>query len=772
MNEKLVKIIPIIHKIMNTIKKHPKISKGILAALIIVYGELPLVLQLQNKFKYDTIELYLSPGFLIKNLFTKTVFRGLIRFNIVVAIVIAVILLFIITKKISDGEEVDMTSLSSILSGKPKEKKIVYSKSVGTYGTAEWMDMKYLTSPKMKQFLQVSDPKHSHGTILGYVRGTKKVITLPQKTFYNRNVLVLGSSGSMKTRSYVTPNILNLMRDGESMFITDPKGELVRSTSSILKKYGYVVKVLNLVNIECSDRWNLLNNVTDDISAIVFSKTIIDNTTDSKKGGDQFWDKGQQNLLKALALYIVNEMDDSEKNMTKLYQLITQKKATENLTALFNKLPADHPAMQPFNIFLESADNDKVRAGMISGLATRLQLFQARKFKMLTEGDDIDLELPGKKKCAYFLVIPDSHSSFDFMAALFYSFAFMKLTNEADLRLSGKLKLQVNFILDEFSNICQIPDFTKKISTIRSRGINVFVIIQNITQLENRYPDGAWEEIISGCDNKVFLGCNENTTADYIEKTLGTSTVEDTSESNDKYSMTSFKAKESKRYVKRNLMNADEVLKIDPFYSIIIPKGQNPIKAEKMDFTEHPLYPEMEDTPVKTTLKEWSAEFHEEWLELHKNDDENENNLLADKKNEDTNNDNEEEITEDTSPVIEETPSEKGTKDNIDSDTTQNKEEKLTEQEEITEETEVTMDAPKKSLLDDFIREPENNYGQDNQENEKENPSKDDENKSTKDAIIKENKEIREQSTIKVRPKKHTKRTFIPAGQQSFFDMK
>ena len=190
-----------------------------------------------------------------------------------------------------------------------KEKKITYAKKVGTYGTADWQNESEIE--KLDKFISVDT---WDGIILGYIRDTKKVLSLPKKSLWNRNIAVFGSSGSMKSRSFVIPNILNLINEEESMFITDPKGELVRQTSSILQENGYVVRQLNLNNPLCSDRWNFLKEVHDDITAITFAQAIIQNTSDKESKGD-FWEKGQENLLKALALYIVNELEDDKVNI-------------------------------------------------------------------------------------------------------------------------------------------------------------------------------------------------------------------------------------------------------------------------------------------------------------------------------------------------------------------------------------------------------------------------------------------------------------------------
>lgn len=596
----MIKLSKIYLILSNVLKKIPRSSQKKYLAFIatIIYIEAPIVIMIREGFfNVNLLELYFSPIKVLFKLFNFQIIFTLINLNITFLIFGFIIrAIFIVNKSGSFNFE-------------EKEKKIDCAKNLGTYGTAEWMGRSEIN--KLQDYISINT---NEGIIFGYFRGTEDIITLPKNTFNNRNVAVFGSSGSMKSRSFVIPNILNLIRSEESMFITDPKGELLRKCSSILEKFGYIVKALNLNNIECSNQWNILSTVEDDMSAITFAQSIMLNTKENKKAGGDFWEKGQENLLKALVLYIIKELPENERNMTSLYSFLTAKDAAKKLEMRFKFLREDHIAIQPYNIFLESSENTKIRSGMISGLATRLQLFQSKKFKMLTSENEIDLGLPGRKKCAYFAVLPDSHASFDFMACLFFSMAFIKLISIADRKPTGKLDKQVNFILDEFPNIAQIPDFEKKMATIRSRGINAFVIFQNITQLQNRYPEGKWEDILGNCDNHIFLGCNENTTAKFISDTLGSMTIKDFSESKDKYSFNPLEKKISEKYVKRNILNMDEVRRINPFHSILMLKGQNPIKMSKMDYTNHELSDEMEEIPIYYMLKEWSKEFHKDWL--------------------------------------------------------------------------------------------------------------------------------------------------------------
>lgn len=485
-------------------------------------------------------------------------------------------------------------------------KVISFSKDNGTHGTAQWMSMDRLM--KLNEYIDI---KKGEGIIFGRVKASpKKIVTLPKKSRYNRNVAVFGSPGSRKSRAFARPNIFNLALAGESIICTDPKGELASDTIPMLEEMGYKCKVLNLVNMIHSDRWNPLGEIIDDLSAQTFAQVVIDNTSAPNAKADEFWTRTEMNLLKALALYVTMEIPKENANMATLYSLISTRDAKKT-EKIFDNLDDDHPAIKPYNIYKQASET--VRTGVVIGLGTRLQIFQSKLVQKVTETSDIDIKLPGVEKCAYFVVVPDSESTFDFIAGLFFSFMFIKLMRMADYN-SGSLPIQVNFILDEFPNIAKIPDFVKKISTIRSRGINTFVIFQNIAQLQNRYPNNEWAEILGNCDTQLFLGCNEDITAEFISKALGVATIADYSVSKKQGLDALFDyGTRSDKVGKRMLLNPDEVRKYPNDEAILIMKGENPLRLIKFDYTEHKLAKKMKPKPLKEYHKEWAEEF--EYLE-------------------------------------------------------------------------------------------------------------------------------------------------------------
>jgi len=467
-----------------------------------------------------------------------------------------------------------------------KESGVQYIPDVGTHGTAGFM-----TAEEAKKVLNVGS---WNGIIFGEFNG--KVLSLPPGAYFNRHVAVFGASGSMKSRAYVRTNILQMSKEGHSMILTDPKGELARDTAKFLEEMGYTVRVFNLVNMTRSDRWNPISEVTSDVEAQTFAEVVIANTKiPGTKGSDPFWDRAEQNLLKALVLYVVNEYPENERNLASVYAVLA-KSDRKQIDSLFSKLPYDHPAKMPYNIYAQA--NDTVRTGVVIGLGTRLQVFQNQLVGELTSTSYIDLVLPAKEKCAYFAVFPDTDSTFDFLAGLFFSFLFIKLMRYADLN-GGTGEKHVYLLLDEFPNIGAIPDFTKKISTMRSRGLHCSIIFQNIAQLKNRYPNDAWQEIIGNCDSRLFLGATDVMTAEFVSNLLGKSTVR-TINTRKKAGMAGIFdfGDISFGTSSRNLLNTDEILRLPHDSAILILRGQKPLVIKKLDYTRHPLARRLKPEPI------------------------------------------------------------------------------------------------------------------------------------------------------------------------------
>lgn len=464
-----------------------------------------------------------------------------------------------------------------------KERNLTYSDK-GTYGTSGFMD-----DVEMLQVLElVSDITKSQGVILGLLYG--KAVCLPENTRMNRNVAVFGASGSMKSRAYARNVVFQCVARGESLIITDPKSELYGDLCNYLIANGYIVRVFNLINPENSDSWNCLAEIEgQEIMAQLFSDVIIKNTGSTK--GDHFWDNAEMNLLKALVLYVDQGFPPEGKNIGQVYKLLTLNSEKE-LNSLFDMLPITHPAKAPYNIFKQASDT--VRSGVIIGLGTRLQVFQNKLIRQITSYNEISLTQPGKEKCAYFCITSDQDSTFDFLSSLFMSFVFIKLVRYADkYGNSGKLPVPVHILADELANGgCTIADLTKKISTIRSRHLSISCIFQNLPQMQNRYPDNQWQEIIGNCDTQLFLGCTDEMTAEFISNRSGDVSIVVSTEAKQlntwRVSDYTPEYRETHSIGKRKLMTPDEVLRLPLDQALIILRGQKVLKVGKYDYTLHP----------------------------------------------------------------------------------------------------------------------------------------------------------------------------------------
>lgn len=325
-------------------------------------------------------------------------------------------------------------------SGELDERNFQIAKE-GTYGTAGFMKKEELS-----QILKTDkDTKMVNGIIFGKELDTGDIISLPIDSRLNRNIAVCGSQGSMKSRAFARVMALQCVRRGESMYVTDPKSELYEDLCAYLKAEGYTVKQLNLIQLTHSDAWNCLAEIEDGELIDVFCDVVIRNTTDKF---DHFYDNVEMDLLKALCLYVYEEYPPEQKTFAEAYKLLLNK-SVEALDSIFERLPGNHPAKGPYQLFSKA---EKVKGNAVLGLGTRLQILQNKLVQQITSHTDIDLTLPGREKCAYFCITSDQDSTYDMLATLFTSFLSIKLVRYADRTEARKLPIPMNFILDEFPN--------------------------------------------------------------------------------------------------------------------------------------------------------------------------------------------------------------------------------------------------------------------------------------------------------------------------------
>lgn len=484
----------------------------------------------------------------------------------------------------------------------------------GTYGTAGFM--------KKEEQVQVlkteKNTERTEGIIFGKELDTGDIISLPVDSRLNRNIAVCGSQGSMKSRAFARVMALQCVRRGESMYITDPKSELYEDLCAYLKSEGYTVKQLNLIQLIHSDAWNCLAEIDEGELIDVFCDVVIRNTTDKF---DHFYDNVEMDLLKALCLYVYEEYPPQQKTFPEAYKLLLNK-SVEALDSIFERLPGNHPAKGPYQLFSKA---EKVKGNAVLGLGTRLQILQNKLVQQITSHTDIDLTLPGREKCAYFCITSDQDSTYDMLATLFTSFLSIKLVRFADRTEERRLPIPMNFILDEFPNIGVVPDFKKKLATARSRSIGMSILYQNIPQLQNRYPDGQWEEILGGCDFSIFLGCNDMTTASYFSDRTGEITVAVSSIRKNYFTIRATdyvpEYSESSSVGKRQLLLPDEVLRYPLDQGLLIIRGQKVLRFRKMDYTEHVDAKKLRMEKVEAHIPDWYHEWKREKAQFNIQDD-------------------------------------------------------------------------------------------------------------------------------------------------------
>lgn len=502
----------------------------------------------------------------------------------------AVVLLILYRRLSADSGEYDI------------DRNFTYASS-GTYGTSGWM-----TRQELNGVLELVHDLRGHtGTVLGLLGS--EIVCVPEKSRLNRNIAVYGVSGSMKTRSYCLNRILQGVAAGESLVINDPKSELYETTSEYLATKGYIVRVFNLVSPDCSDAWNCLEEVNgQELNAQLFVEVVIKNTQGNSKG-DRFWDSAEMNLLKALVLYVDLNYPPEQRNIGQVYRLLTECSDTE-LRQIFEMLPIQHPAKGPFNLFQQASDT--VRSGVIIGLGTRLQVFQSQLIRQITSAKEIDLELPGQKPCAYFLVTSDQDSTFDFLASLFLSFVFIKLVRYADRNCKGgQLPVPVHILAEEITACGTISELSRRISVIRSRGISISCVFQNLAGLQNRYPQNQWQEILGNCDIQLFLGCTDPLTAEYVSARTGVASVAVSSSSKvlNTFRLSNYtpEYRETSGVGRRPVLTPDEVLRLPIEEALVIVRGKKVLRVRKMDYSQHPAYRKLRSCKASAHVPAWRA---------------------------------------------------------------------------------------------------------------------------------------------------------------------
>ena len=418
----------------------------------------------------------------------------------------------------------------------------------------------------------------------------------------NKNILVIGGSGSGKTRFFVKPNLLQCH---SSYVVTDPKGTILNEVGILLDRKGYRIKSLNLVNFKKSMRYNPLNYIRSEKDILKLVNALILNTKgEGEKSSEDFWVKAERLYYSALIGYIWYEAEPEERNFITLLDLINASEAREDdeefqspVDKLFIRLEKAHPdhfAVKQYRKFKMAAG--KTLKSILISCGARLAPFDIAELRNLMAEDELELDTLGDRKSALFVILSDTDSTFNFVAALMYSQLFNLLCDKADDFYGGRLPVHVRCLLDEFANIGQIPNFDKLIATIRSREISASIILQSQSQLKTIYKDAA-DTIVGNCDSTLFLGGKEKSTLKEISELLGKETIDSFNQSENRGSQVSHGLTYQK--MGKELMTQDELAVMDGGKCIFMLRGVRPFLSEKYDLTKHPNYPYTADADKK-----------------------------------------------------------------------------------------------------------------------------------------------------------------------------
>ena len=421
----------------------------------------------------------------------------------------------------------------------------------------------------------------------------------------NKNILVIGGSGSGKTRFFVKPN---LMQMHSSYVVTDPKGTVLVECGKMLKKGGYKIKVLNTINFAKSMHYNPFAYLRSEKDILKLVNTIIVNTKgEGQQSGEDFWVKAEKLYYTALIAYIWYEAPEEEQNFAMLIDMIDASEAREDdenfknaVDLLFDELEEKDPnhfAVRQYKKYKLAAG--KTAKSILISCGARLAPFDIKELRDLMEYDDLELDTLGEKKTALFVIISDTDATFNFVVSIMYSQLFNLLCDKADDVYNGRLPVHVRMLLDEFANIGQIPQFEKLIATIRSREISASIILQSKSQLKAIYKDNA-DTIEGNCDTTLFLGGKEKTTLKELEDVLGKETIDLYNTSDTRGTSQSYGLNYQK--TGKALMSQDEIAVMDGGKCIMQLRGVRPFFSNKFDITKHDRYRELSDYDQKNTF--------------------------------------------------------------------------------------------------------------------------------------------------------------------------
>ena len=465
------------------------------------------------------------------------------------------------------------------------------------YGAARWG-----TAEDIRPYI---DPKFQNNIILMQTeRLTMNSRPKNAKTARNKNVLIVGGSGSGKTRFFIKPNLMQLH---SSYVVTDPKGQLVLETGRLLERAGYKISVLNTINFKKSMHYNPFSYIHSEKDILKLVTCLIANTTGQGKSGDEFWTNAEKLLYMALIGYIHYEAPEEEQNFGTMLEMLNSMEVREDdeefknpVDCLFDELKAKDPghfAVRQYVKYKLAAG--KTAKSILVSCGARLAPFDIAELRDVTAYDELALDTLGDRKTALFLIMSDTDSTFNFLISMVYTQLFNLLCEKADDVYGGRLPVHVRCLIDECANIGQIPNLEKLMATIRSREISACLVLQAQSQLKVLYKDNA-DTIIGNCDSRLFLGGSEPSTLKELSQSLGKETI-------DTYNTGESRGREtshSLNYQKlgRELMSVDDLATLDGGKCILQVRGLRPFLSDKYDITKHPNYKYLSDADPKNTF--------------------------------------------------------------------------------------------------------------------------------------------------------------------------
>lgn len=481
----------------------------------------------------------------------------------------------------------------------------------------------FLTKKEMAGFLELGPAEEVKGMMLGKLKARpddpdKYAVYAAHRMVPggNNNLLCIGAPGSGKSRGFIIPFLMGRAQRRESVFVTDPKGELFEKLSPYFAEHGHYVKAVNFLDMAHSDGWNCLYSLDKETQLVqTVANTIIQNTSGAKEA-DDFWSRAELNLLMALIHYVCNLKDGQgnllpieQRGLGDVYQLLANKSINE-INRILAELPPEHPAKGHHGLFLKAREN--LWGNIAIGLGNRLAIFQNKLVDTITRNHDVDLLLPGQKPCAYFVIISAQDSAYRFLSSLFFSLALPRLSDYARLHgENGRLRVLVNFCLDEYCNIGYMEGIADALNSIRGFNMSCQVVVQSLSQWQEKYPGKEWENQLATFDQTLYMGANDWTTADYISKKCGKVTISVTNNQMPLMPLFSPVYTSTRPYsqtrsnTQRDLVLPDEVLRLGREKCIALFQGHKPALLYKLAPEELPGYDKLRSCRVIDYTPEW-----------------------------------------------------------------------------------------------------------------------------------------------------------------------